>query len=141
MVPFDPVLGINYTLSDLVTLTELHCPTAATTSYWVQQKVPVYRYLSSGIWPELQSYPWLRAYHGSDNAILFEAEKLYAYQELTQAIEQAGEYLRDAVACFVRDPVDGLARFGWPKYTGEGMSIVFVPFMMVSLHDANEPQV
>lgn len=83
-------------------------------------KVPVYRYLYSGTFSEISAYPWIRAYHGADIQLLFGAEHDFAYQALDPAVQQAGEYLRSAVASFVRDPVEGLANFGWPKYTGKG---------------------
>ena len=33
--------------------------------------------------------------------------------------------LRDAVASFVRDPVDGLTGFGWPRYNVPGELKIF----------------
>ena len=37
---------------------------------------------------------------------------------------KAGEYLRAAVASFVRDPERGLEAFGWPRYTGGDGTLV-----------------
>lgn len=83
------------------------------------QDVPVWRMLHSGDFPELQPYSWMRSYHGSEVAIFFQNELKYAYQEVGQAVCEAGAYLRKAVAAFVRDPEKGLLSLGWPKYTGE----------------------
>lgn len=119
-MPYDPVAGVNTTLSGEITTYSFQCPVSATAGYWAAQNVPVWRYLYSAAFAESQPYPWMRAYHGSDLALFFQTEQRYAYQELGPEIEKAGSYLRGAVASFVRDPEEGLTQFGWPKYTGEG---------------------
>lgn len=43
-----------------------------------------------------------------------------AYEDLGGELVKAGVYLRGAVAAFVRDPVGGLGRFGWPEYDIDG---------------------
>ena len=138
VTPFDPdaVVGINYTLSDYITTVAFHCPTYLAAMYRVNANMTVYRTLYSGIFPPLQPYPWVRAYHGADVLLLFGAENTIAYQDPGPNVLQAGIYFRSAVAAFVKDPKDGLAEFGWPKYTGAGefnrasLSLIFSdPFL------------
>ena len=120
MLPFDPISGINRTLSDQFTESSFHCPAAATAGYWASNGTPVYRYVFSGVFPEITAYPWIRAYHGSDIALILGLEREFAYQELGEETQKAARYLRTAIATFVNDPVEGLAKFGWPKYSGQG---------------------
>ena len=119
-------VGINYTVSDLVTLTAFHCPTMLGTSYRVMQNVSTYRSVFSGSFPPITPYPWMRgAYHAADVYIMFGGAKYMAWQELGSNVIKAGSYMQDAVASFVRDPNEGLAKMGWPKYDGSGN---FPPF-------------
>lgn len=62
----------------------------------------------------------MRPYHGSDNALMLNQIGFFAYEDLGPEIVKAGVYLRNAMASFVRDPVDGLTNFGWPRYYASG---------------------
>ncbi|KAF2761786.1 carboxylesterase family protein [Pseudovirgaria hyperparasitica] len=124
ILPADPVVGVNHTLSDLITLTGQHCPVAAAAGYWAAQGVPTWRYLFDGVFDATRPYDWIRSYHGSDNNLIFSGEQLFAWEEPSKEALEAGRYLRAAIAAFVRDPVNGLERFGWPRYTGEGKTLV-----------------
>ena len=68
----------------------------------------------------------MRAYHAADTHLLFGSEKNGAltWQDPGPDVLAAGRYYRGAVASFVRDPVAGLRGFGWPRYTGEGKTLV-----------------
>lgn len=57
-------------------------------------------------------YPWIRPFHGADRTLILGDVRVTEYQDVGAEIEMAGRYLRDAVASFVRDPVDGLTGFG-----------------------------
>jgi len=61
-------------------------------------------------------------YHGSDHLLVSGQERATAYQEVGEEYLAAGKYLRGAVASFVRDPVEGLVKFGWPRYNASGES-------------------
>lgn len=116
--------GINLTISDYITNLAFLCPTSLAAQSLVAANTTAYRTIFSGVFPALQPYPWARAYHGEDSLLLFGSEKYYAYQDPGPNVLRAGEYYRNAVAAFVRDPRDGLARYGWPKYNGTGQTLV-----------------
>ncbi len=116
-------VGINYTVSDIVTLTAFHCPTMLGTSYRVTNNVTTYRSLFSGDFPAITPYSWMRgAYHAADVYLMFGGAKYLAWQELGPNVIEAGRYMQNAVASFVRDPNGGLPRMGWPRYDGTGKS-------------------
>lgn len=62
----------------------------------------------------------MRPYHGSDNVLMLNQVELFAYEDLGSEVIKAGIYLRNAMASFVRDPVEGLTKFGWPRYDANG---------------------
>ena len=116
----DPKNPINYTVSALITLAAFHCPTVLATGYRVANSVTVYRSVYSGVFPPLQPYPWMRAYHAADVYLMFGGERYVAWQEVGENVLKAGRYLRDAMSAFVKDPEGGLEGFGWERYNGSG---------------------
>ena len=124
MLPFDPIKGVDQQISNQLTEFGFHCPVASTAGYWSSHDAPVWRYLATNVFEELQPYPWMRAFHGSDLILLFANEYEFRYEDLGPTVKEAGRYLRNAVAAFVRDPKNGLSTFGWPRYTGEGNTLV-----------------
>lgn len=116
VLPFSPAVGVNTTLSDEFTLASFHCPVASMANYTAQQGVPTWRYLYSGSFAETLPYSWMRPYHGSDIELILGQARPAAYQDLGMEIDKAARYIQNAVASFVRDPVNGLSEFGWPKY-------------------------
>lgn len=124
-LPFSPTAGVNQTLSDELTLSAFHCPVAATANYTFQQGIPTWRYLYNGSFKETIPYPWMRPYHGADQALIFGLVRATAYQDVGPEVKKAGKYIQNAVASFVRDPIHGLTNFGWPRYNISGESICF----------------
>ena len=53
---------------------------------------------------------------------MFGGAKYVAWQELGTKVIEAKMYMQNAIADFVRDPEQGLAKIGWPKYDGTGKS-------------------
>jgi len=66
----------------------------------------------------------MRPYHGSDLELVLAQARGNAYQDMGSEIEKAGLYIRNAVASFVRDPVEGLTSFGWPRYDYTSSTLV-----------------
>jgi len=66
----------------------------------------------------------MRPYHGSDLELVLGQARGNAYQDVGPDIERAGVYIRNAVASFVRDPVNGLTSFGWPRYDSTASTLV-----------------
>ena len=58
----------------------------------------------------------MRPFHGADTELVFGLLHSAAYQDPGPEVQKAGNYIQDAVAAFVRDPVHGLENFGWKTY-------------------------
>jgi hypothetical protein len=63
---WDPVRGVNKSLSAAITTTFFNCPLALEASFRVQHGVPVWRYRNMGVFPSVTPYPWLGAYHSCE---------------------------------------------------------------------------
>lgn len=63
------------------------------------------------------------AYHAADVYLMFGGAKYMAWQELGPKVTEAGMHMQNAVANFVRNPSEAMARMGWPKYDGSGKSL------------------
>ncbi|KAF2106962.1 Alpha/Beta hydrolase protein [Lophiotrema nucula] len=123
-LPFDPVSGVNTTLSDLLTLVMHHCPVAVASNATAYAGVPTWRYLYAGAFPEQLPYPWMRPFHGSDNQLILGKVEEAAYEDVSAEMEKAEGYLIDAIGAFVRDPQSGLSKYGWPKYEAGSKTLV-----------------
>ena len=68
----------------------------------------------------------MRAYHAADTLLLFGSEKNGAltWQDPGPIVLEAGRCYRGAVAAFVRDPADGLTKYGWPKYAAQALTLM-----------------
>jgi hypothetical protein len=62
-VNWDPVRGVNKSLSEAITTTFFNCPMAKEAAFRVKHGVPVWRYRYKGVFPSVTPYPWLGAYH------------------------------------------------------------------------------
>jgi hypothetical protein len=62
-VNWDPVRGVNQSLSETITTTFFNCPMAKEASFRTRHGVPVWRYRYKGVFPSVTPYPWLGAYH------------------------------------------------------------------------------
>lgn len=96
------------------------CAAAIEAENRVNNCVTVYRYRGFMDFEGLRMYPTAGAYHGSDLNFWFGNAPFQA-QAPSTAIEQATiNYMMSALIAFVRDPEDGLANFGWPRYSTDG---------------------
>ncbi|KAG9051778.1 hypothetical protein FS842_011040 [Serendipita sp. 407] len=101
---------LNTTLSETFTLSIFRCFDSWQSSYSSSAGVPTYRYRYLGIFPSL-SPPPLRAWHASDQVILFGGIP-------TEPEASATTYLQKAWSTFIVDPSNGLKQLGWPTYKG-----------------------
>lgn len=84
--------------------------------------VPVYRYRYQGHLPSVTPYPWIRgAYHSAELPLLFSMLDLGIAKPEKWELE-ASSYMQDTWMAFVKDPVKGLQKRGWPLYDPEGES-------------------
>ncbi|KAF8544403.1 Alpha/Beta hydrolase protein [Trichophaea hybrida] len=125
LIPFSPTLGINYTLSDLVTSIFFTCPTAIQSRYRTLNHVPIYRYRYMPRFPSVTPYAWMRsAFHGSELPLLFGTWKAWGIQTPTKKEEEASGELMNMWTAFVKDPTGGLDKKGWKRYSEKGKSLV-----------------
>ena len=89
--------------------------------------VTTYRSVYSGDFRAVTPYGWMRgAYHAADVYLMFGGARYFAWQELGPKVIEAGKYLQNAIANFVRDPERGLAETGWPRYDGTGELLLLI---------------
>jgi carboxylesterase type B len=85
--------------------------------------VPIWRARYFGEWPNLNPFPWLRAYHSSDIPMVFGTSDLLEVNTPTEA--ETSKYMQSAWAAFARDPEHGLS---WPTYDPETDTLVKLGF-------------
>jgi carboxylesterase type B len=76
--------------------------------------VPVWRVRYFGQWPNLNPFSWLGAYHSADIPMIFGTSDLRGAD--TELEKATSKYYQDAWVAFAKDPVNGLVKYGWPKY-------------------------
>lgn len=84
--------------------------------------IPVFRFQYAGVFPNLNVYDWLGAYHASDIPPSFGTYHLMDHiAPSTQLQKDTSLAMQDAVAAFVQDPYEGPQKeFGWkPMDTSE----------------------
>ncbi|KAG8798234.1 hypothetical protein FRC17_007528, partial [Serendipita sp. 399] len=117
---------LNETASLLVTLAAFRCFDSWQSSFSISAGLPTYRYRYLARFPTI-SPPPLRAFHASDQLILFGTSggRSPSAPPPTALEQQATVYLQNAWSAFIRDPTNGLTTFGWPRYTGySGQTLV-----------------
>ena len=116
LVPFSIAKGINTTLSDLLTASAFTCPAYLESLFRAKSDVPVWRYRYMPRFPTVTPYKWMRgATHASDLLIVFGTTELLGSP--TPAERAAEKYLQKIWVEFAKDPANGLAKLGWPKYS------------------------
>jgi carboxylesterase type B len=85
--------------------------------------VPIWRVRYFGEWPNLNPFPWLRAYHSSDIPMIFGTADLRGPNTPAER-EVLGE-MQGAWAAFARDPENGLQ---WPRYDENADTLVKLGF-------------
>ncbi|UNI14253.1 hypothetical protein JDV02_000900 [Purpureocillium takamizusanense] len=118
---WDPVKGINKTISRIMTETLFECNMIAETGYRAKHHVPVWRYLNKGVFPEVTTFPWARAYHAADIPLLMGTYNLMAGNKTADhggsTTKEASRFLQHFFAAFIRDPTHGLKKsYGLPIY-------------------------
>ncbi|KAI1129814.1 Alpha/Beta hydrolase protein [Nemania abortiva] len=93
------------------------CATLNSTAYRnrLGADVPVFRFQHAGIFPNLNFYKWLGAYHGSDTSISFGTyELLDGIAPSTHFEAEVSQSMQDHVLAFVKDPYNGPQKeMGW----------------------------
>ncbi|PVF96550.1 alpha/beta-hydrolase [Serendipita vermifera] len=118
---YDPTTNmLNETESEYITLSQFRCFDSWQSTFTKDAGVPTYRYRNLGAFPAL-SPPPLRAWHGSDNLILFgQFMSLFPGSPQPTELEKAATaYMQKAWAAFIKDPANGLKALGWKTYEGE----------------------
>lgn len=112
----------NATL-ELASTLGLRCGVVAEAQMRASLNLTSYRMVYAGNFSNISPHPWMGAYHSSELPLLFGT---YGdFQGAGTAFEKAtSEAMQDFYLAFARDPEDGLARAGWPKYSS-GLIEVF----------------
>lgn len=107
---------------DALTRSLSTCPGARGAAARRQWGVPAWRTRYFGEWPNLNPLPWLGAYHSSDIPMVFGTSDLRGPD--TPAEAATSKYYQAAWIAFVRDPVNGLTKYGWPLYNPNATTLV-----------------
>lgn len=121
LIAFDPA-GVNQTEAELYTASQMSCPGDRAAAAKAAYGVPVWRTRYHGEWPNLNPFSWLGAYHGSDDPMIFGTSDLFGADTPGQA--EVSKYYEEAWTAFARDPVGGLAVYGWPRYDPDSRTLV-----------------
>ncbi|KAK6193715.1 hypothetical protein LQW54_012185 [Pestalotiopsis sp. IQ-011] len=91
------------------------CQTFNSTVYRNRVGAPVFRFQYAGIFPNLNYYDWLGAYHASDIPISFGTYHLLDHVANTTELEiETSDSMQDYFLSFVKDPYNGPQEtFGW----------------------------
>lgn len=93
------------------------CPTFNATVYRnrLGPGAPVFRFQHAGIFPNLNPFKWLGAYHGSDIPISFGTYRLLDHIANSTSFEEAvSRSMQDHILAFVEDPYHGPQKtMGW----------------------------
>ncbi|KAE8150662.1 carboxylesterase [Aspergillus avenaceus] len=100
------------------------CPTGNAAANRAAHGVPTWQSRYFGDWDNLRLYPTSGAYHGSDLAMLFGTAEEISGLPNSREEERFSQYMRSAWVAFARDPVNGLVKFGWPRYDPDDKTLV-----------------
>ncbi|KAH8180265.1 carboxylesterase family protein [Sarocladium implicatum] len=117
----DPAEGFDQDVVDEWN-TDQNCRAFNATRLRNANGIPVFRFQYAGIFPNLNVYDWLGAYHASDIPASFGTYHLMDHiAPSTKLQAETSRAMQDYVAAFARDPYNGPQReFGWePMDTSE----------------------
>ncbi|KLO83622.1 esterase [Fusarium fujikuroi] len=120
---WDAKAGVNRMLSNILTITLFNCNIALESSYRALNSVPIWRYRYMGVFPEVTTYSWLRAYHIADVPMLFGSQDAITAHYTSSPSEKrhyrnAAQIFRGIFASFIRDPFNGLTdNYDWPTFS------------------------
>jgi carboxylesterase type B len=99
----------------------------------VAQKVPTWRYLYSGDWPNLSAGPGTGAWHSAEIPIVFGTVENLSGLKNTKEENKVMSTMMHAWAEFARDPDNGLKKLGWPVWdqTSRFRPFYFIFFPLV----------
>ncbi|KAL1955878.1 hypothetical protein VTO42DRAFT_8036 [Malbranchea cinnamomea] len=100
------------------------CGSRSASNYRADNGVPVWRYRYYGEFPNTRLFDGSGAYHSSEIFTLFGTAEPVTGFENTPEQEAFGDNIRHAWSTFARDPVNGLAELGWPKWQTWTRSLV-----------------
>ncbi|PSK43735.1 hypothetical protein B9Z65_7249 [Elsinoe australis] len=100
------------------------CPNTFEAFYRSTQGVPVWLARYFGDWDNIRLYPTSGAYHGSDLEMIFSASEDVSGLPESPAQRRTEALMQRAWATFADDPVNGLTRLGWPRYTRASPSLI-----------------
>lgn len=75
-----------------------------------------YRMVYAGNFSNISPYPWMGAYHSSELPLIFGTYGDFRGHG-TAFQKETSEAMQDMFLAFARDPENGLAQAGWPKYS------------------------
>jgi acetylcholinesterase len=106
------------------------CASLNSTVYRNQVGAPVFRFQHAGVFPNLNYYSWLGAYHASDLPIIFGTYHLLDLVANTTQFEvDVSESMQDYVLAFAADPYHGPQKLGWnPLVATEPQSGDYIRF-------------
>ncbi|KAI0547056.1 Alpha/Beta hydrolase protein [Xylaria curta] len=94
----------------------LRCTTLQDIKLRASVGATTYQFLYGGNFSNISPVPWLGAYHASDLPMVFGT---YGLEGPSSAFEeQVSQKMQDLYLEFIKDPVEGLKRAGWPPVTG-----------------------
>ncbi|KAE8319099.1 Alpha/Beta hydrolase protein [Aspergillus transmontanensis] len=92
------------------------CPSGQTAAHRAAAGVPTWQSRYFGDWDNLRLYPSSGAYHGIDLPMVFGTASKISEIADSEKEREFARYMASAWVAFAADPVDGLSRFGWPRY-------------------------
>ncbi|KAM0327397.1 hypothetical protein ACHAQA_005683 [Verticillium albo-atrum] len=100
------------------------CPTFNSTAYRnrLGDEAPVFRFQYAGVFPNLNVYDWLGAYHNSETPLVFGTYGLLDHiADTTEFQVEVSQSMQDHIMAFAEDPFNGPQKaFGWePSVVGD----------------------
>jgi acetylcholinesterase len=96
----------------------LRCTTLRETRLRVAAGAITYRHLYAGNFTDISPRPWLGAYHTADLPLVFGTYGTGG-PAAGSFEKRVSERMQDLYLEFMRDPVNGLKKAGWPEVTGD----------------------
>ncbi|KAF1994033.1 alpha/beta-hydrolase [Amniculicola lignicola CBS 123094] len=122
-LPYDQANGPNITLAQGFTLNFFLCPVVKTVSNRYAESVPTWRYLYAGNFSNISPQKWEGAYHQAELPLIFGTHDI-TDKRSTKFEYAVSHKMQDYWFAFASDPVKGLPKLGWEKYTPKGEAVL-----------------
>lgn len=120
-----PLTNLVQPILDIANLVGFTCGARQAAGLRVDQGVTAYRYrFYGGNYTNLYVNYVGADYHTSELPVVFGTASWLTGIQDTPAQASMGAFMRNAWAEFARDPEDGLANLGWPKYNPDGKAVL-----------------